>query len=146
MYMRHFSPSRPSCDLHYLWFFSRNMSKGVPKKYRTQNYRFSKKFFRSISPKVTQKTENDTVGRYRFFWNLDSKFYVRKQIFWAMGEGGRGFGLDFMRKSKLKKNLKKLKKKYWIRWFLIFYFVCCCSSQEQPEHKLLLCIKSFPYL
>ena len=30
---------------------------------------------------ITEKTENDTVGRYRFRLNLDSTFYVRKQIF-----------------------------------------------------------------
>ena len=64
----------------------------------------------SISPKITQKTENDAVKRYRFGWNFDSKFYVRKQIFWAIGESGRGFGLKIMRKSNLKKKLKETKK------------------------------------
>ena len=62
-----------------------------------------------MSPKITQKTENDTVRRYRFGWNFDSKFYVRKQFFWAMGESGRGFGLKVMRESKFKKNLKTKK-------------------------------------
>ena len=31
-----------------------------------------KNFFGSISPKTTQRTENGTVGRYRFGWNFDS--------------------------------------------------------------------------
>ena len=35
------------------------------------------------------------------------KFYVRKQIFWAMGESGRGFFFEFMRKLKWKKNFNK---------------------------------------
>ena len=63
----------------------------------------SKKFSGSVSPKITQKTENDIVGRYRFGWNFDSKFYVIKQIFWAMGESGGGFVLKVIRKSKLKR-------------------------------------------
>ena len=55
-------------------------------------------FFGSISPKLTQKTENNTVGR--FGSNLDSKFYLRKQFFRAIGESGRGFGLEVMKISK----------------------------------------------
>ena len=35
-------------------------------------------------------------------------FYVRKQISWAMGKSGRGFGLEVMRRSKL--HLKKKQK------------------------------------
>ena len=69
-------------------------------------WNFEKNFLRSISPKITEKTENDTLGRYRFRWNCDSKFDVRRQIFWAMGESGCGFGLEVMRKSKWKKKLK----------------------------------------
>ena len=34
-----------------------------------------------MSPKITQKTDNDTVGRDRFEENLDNEFYARKQIF-----------------------------------------------------------------
>ena len=30
-----------------------------------------------ISPKITRKTENNTVECYQFRSNLDSKFYVR---------------------------------------------------------------------
>ena len=60
---------------------------------------------------MTQKTENDTVGRYRFGWNFDSKFYVRKQIFWAMVESGPGFRLEVIRKLKLKKKFKTKKTK-----------------------------------
>ena len=67
--------------LTILDFFPRYMLKGFPKKYRTRNFRFFYLFLMSISPKITQKTENDTVGRYRFRSNLDSKFYVRKQTF-----------------------------------------------------------------
>ena len=55
-------------------------------------------FFGSISPKLTQKTENNTVGRFGL--NLDSKFYVRKHFFRAIGESGRGFGLEVMKISK----------------------------------------------
>ena len=72
---------------------------------------FLKKFLESILPKITQKTENDTVWRYQFGSNLDSKFCVRKQIFWAMGESGRSFRLEFMKKSKFEKKLLKIKKK-----------------------------------
>ena len=61
----------------------------------------------SIWSKITQKTENDTVRRYRYGWNFDCKFYVRKNFFWAMGESERGFGSEVMRKSKLKKKPKK---------------------------------------
>ena len=48
-----------------------------------------------MSPKITKKTENDTVERSRFEWHFDSNFYVKNQIFWAVGESGRGFGLEF---------------------------------------------------
>ena len=48
---------------------------------RTQYFRFFEKFLGSISFKITQKTENDIIGRYRFGWNFDSKLYVRKKIF-----------------------------------------------------------------
>ena len=60
-----------------------------------------KKFFGSILPRISKKTENDTVGCYRFRWNFDGKFYVRKHIFWA--------SLKVMKNSKLKKKTKKQK-------------------------------------
>ena len=63
---------------------------------------FLKNFLESISPKITQKTENNTVGRHGFGWNFGSEFYVRNQIVWAMGESERGFSLTVTRKSKLK--------------------------------------------
>ena len=72
---------------------------------------FLKNFFELISPKITQKTENVTVGRYWFGWNFFSKLYVRKQFFWAIGESGRGFGLEVIRQSKLKKKIKNQKTK-----------------------------------
>ena len=57
--------------------------------------RYFEKFFRV---KLTQKTENNAVGR--FGWNLDSKFYVRKQFFRTIGEIGRSFGLEVIKISK----------------------------------------------
>ena len=61
---------------------------------------FSKNCSGSITPKITQRTENDAVARYRFGYNLYSKFYVKKkQIFWAIGKNGHVFSLKFMRKS-----------------------------------------------
>ena len=42
---------------------------------------FLTNFLVSMSPKMTQRTENDTVGRYLIACNFDSKFYVKKQIF-----------------------------------------------------------------
>ena len=50
------------------------------------------------------------VRRYRFGWNFDSKFYVRKKIYCAMGESGCGFGLEVMRKIKIKLFKRKTKK------------------------------------
>ena len=100
--MSHSSPKRPGGDPHYFGFFPRNVE-GRPEKIPHSNFVFLKKNLTPISRKITEKTENDTVGRYWFGWNLDSKFYERKQIFLAMGESGRGFGLKFMRKWKLKK-------------------------------------------
>ena len=75
----------------------------------------------SISPKITQKIENDTVGRYRFRWNFDSEFYVTKQIFWAKGESGRGFGLEVMEKWKVK---KKLKTRKWLNMMVPNFLYC----------------------
>ena len=60
---------------------------------------FLKNFSRSISPKIIKKIEND--------WNFGRKLYVRKQIFWAMDESGRDFGLEVMRKSRVKKTEKQ---------------------------------------
>ena len=54
------------------------------------------------------------MGHYRFRLNLDSEFYVRKQIFWAMGESGHGFVLKVMRKSKFKKKFKKQNTSKWL--------------------------------
>ena len=66
---------------------------------------------RSISHKEIRKIDNDTLGRHRFGPNFDSKFYVTKQIFSAVEERGRGFGLEVMRKSKLNRKLKVKKLK-----------------------------------
>ena len=44
-----------------------------------------------------------------FLWNVNGKFYVTNQIFWAMGENRRSFGLEVIRKSKLKKKQQKKK-------------------------------------
>ena len=90
------SPNRPSGDPHYFGFFSHVSAS--QKNIVHELLDFSKKSFRSISPKITQKTENDTVGRYRFGENLDIKFYARKQILSAMCESKRGFGFQYMRK------------------------------------------------
>ena len=90
-----------SGDPHYFGFFPRNMLKSVTKKYRTRNFRYFKKILRSVSPKETRKTKNYSFRPYRFGYNLDSKFYVRKQIFYIMGESRCGVGLELMRKSKL---------------------------------------------
>ena len=46
-------------------FFPRNMS-GVPKNTVHKVLDFLKNYLRSISPKITQTIENDTVARYRF--------------------------------------------------------------------------------
>ena len=43
---------------------------------------FLKKFLGSISPKISQKTENATVGRYRFGWNFDSEL-LRSWMNWS---------------------------------------------------------------
>ena len=82
---------------------------------------FMKQFLGSVSPKRTwkNKTDNDTVGRYRFGANLHSESYVRKHIFWVMGVSGCSFGLKVTRKSKLKKkNIEN--ESYCTRWFAIF--------------------------
>ena len=52
--------------LTILDFLSRNVLKGVPKNTVHEVIDFLKKFLASISTQITQKTENDTVGRYRF--------------------------------------------------------------------------------
>ena len=36
------------------------------------------------------------------------EFWQNEQKFWAMGEGGRGFRLEFMGKSKLNKKKTKI--------------------------------------
>ena len=90
----------------------------------------------SISPKTTKKTENDTVGRHRFRWNLDSKFYLPKQILCAMGKSEHGFGLEIIRKSKLKKM-----KKNWIWWFLSLCTVIVTSFLTLLSWSVLL----FPF-
>ena len=68
MYMRHFSPNRPSRDPHhYICFFLYLICCKAPQKnilHEVLDLR--KKFLGSISPKITQKAENDTVGRHRF--------------------------------------------------------------------------------
>ena len=78
----------------------------VSKKYGTGSFRSLKHFLGSVSPKITQTTENDTVWRYRFRYNLDSKFYERNTFF-VMGESKHDFGLEFMRKTKLNFFFKK---------------------------------------
>ena len=70
-------------------FFSRNILKGVQKKYRTRSFRFFEKIFGANIIQKKSKTENYTDERYRFGWTLNSKFYVREQIFWAKGESAR---------------------------------------------------------
>ena len=70
-------------------FFSRNILQGVPKNTVHEVLDFLKNCLGSISPEITQKTENDTVGRYRFGWNFESRFYLRNKIFRAMGNSGR---------------------------------------------------------
>ena len=135
-----FSPNRPSEDPHYFLIFSHIICwRATHKNTVYEVLDLLKKCLASISPKITKKTENDTVGRYRFGWNFDSKFYVRKQICWAMDESGCGFGFEFMRKSKLAKKKLKIKTNtnYWIWWFLIFCILitCSCSSQKQPERN-----------
>ena len=105
MYTRHFSPNRPSRDpTIFDFFFHVVCCRASQKNTVHEVLDFFKSCLWSISPKITQNTKNDIIGRHRFGWNLDSKFYVRKQIFWAMGESGRGFGLEVMKKSKLEKN------------------------------------------
>ena len=80
--MRLSNPNRPSRDPHYFYFFFHVICwRASQKKTVHKVLGFLKKKFGPISPKITQKTENDTVGRYRFGYNLDSKPYVRKQIF-----------------------------------------------------------------
>ena len=61
MFMRHFNLNRI-----FLIFLTRNMLKGVPKITVQEVVDFWKNFLVSISLKITQKTENDNVGRYRF--------------------------------------------------------------------------------
>ena len=108
LYMRHSSPNRPNSDPHYFWFFSTLLRCRVSQKNTIHEVLdFFKNGFGSISPKITRKIENDTDERYRLGWNFDSKFYVTKKTFLAMGKSGRGFGLEVMRKSKLKKIKKK---------------------------------------
>ena len=53
------------------------------------------------------KTENDTFECYQFGSNLGSESCMRKQIFWAMGESGHSFDLEFKENQKKKKNLIK---------------------------------------
>ena len=106
IYICHFIPNRPSGDPHYFGFFFHVISwRASPKNTVYEVLNFLKNFMGSLSPKITQKTKNDTVRRSRFGWNLDSKLYVRKRILRAIGKSGRGFGSEFMRNSKL--NLKK---------------------------------------
>ena len=105
IYMRHSSPNRRH---YFLFFFHVIWYRASRKNTVYEVFDFLKFFLDLMSPKMTQKTENDTVGRHRFGWNSDSIFYVTKQIFRAMGECRCGFGLEVMRKSKLKKKRKLL--------------------------------------
>ena len=73
------------------------------KKYRTRSFRFFEKIFGANIIQKKSKTENYTDERYRFGWTLNSKFYVREQIFWAKGESQRGFGLEFIKNNNKKK-------------------------------------------
>ena len=100
---------------------------GRPKKDIVQEVlELLKIFLWSISPKITQKTENDTVGHYWFEWNFNSKFYVRKPIFWAMGESRRCFRLKVIRKLKLIFFIKTKKKRKWLN-----------LTQHQNIYKIL---------
>ena len=68
---------------------------------------FLKKVLRSISSKITQKTENDTVGHQQFRSNLDSKFYVITNF---LSQGRKWVTLWFgsYEKIKIKKKERKL--------------------------------------
>ena len=79
------------------------MLKGVPKKYCKRSFGLLEKIVGVNNTQNNSKTKNDTVGNYWFGSNLDRKFDVRKQIYWAMRKSGRGFDLEFMKKSKSKK-------------------------------------------
>ena len=63
----------------------------------------------SISPKIILKTENDTVGSYRFGLNFDSKFYVRKQVCWPWAQVGVALVWTY-EKIKIKGNILKTQK------------------------------------
>ena len=54
----------------------------------------------------------DVVDLYKI-WTVNSMWQKK---FWTIGESGRGFGLEIMRKSKFKKKFKKKQKNenYWI--------------------------------
>ena len=113
IYSRDSSPNRTSRDPHYFWFFLHGICwRAFQKNTVHEVLDFLKNFLASISPKIIQKTEKATVGRHRFWWNFDGKFYVRKQIFWAMGEKK----FESYEKIKIKKEMFKnqKKRKDWI--------------------------------
>ena len=67
IYMRHSCPNRPSYDTYYFFCPRNTYDVRCPKKkYRKRSFRFFENFLGSILPKITKKTEDDTVGRYRF--------------------------------------------------------------------------------
>ena len=62
----------------------------------------------------TRKATVETLGICEKTWYAKSygkvrksKFYVREQIFWVMGESERGFGLEFVKNKNKKKIWKK---------------------------------------
>ena len=90
-------------------FFPSNMLSGVQKKYRTWSFRCKKKFFEYISPKIPEKTEDDTIGPHQFGWNLDSKFYVTNKFLSHRWKWARPW-FETYEKIKIKKK-KFLKRK-----------------------------------
>ena len=59
---------------------------------------------------------------------------LRKKKIWAIVESGRGFGLKFMRKSKLKKHKKN--ENDWIRWFLIFCILIVIFARHKKNPNI----------
>ena len=105
IYMSHSSPNRPSCDPHHSLFFSHIICcKPFHENTIDEVFDFLKNFLGSISSKITQKRKMfllDVVDLYKI-WTVNSMWQKK---FWTIGESGRGFGLEIMRKL-----LKKIQK------------------------------------
>ena len=65
-------------------------------------------------PKITQKAKNDTVGRYRFESNFDSKFYMRKKTFLSHRQKWGRLRFRSCEKIKIKKKYLKNKNQKWL--------------------------------